>query len=130
MNKEIAKIAAKWWADKLRSPAMLDNGDNSEAGFMTNVLATIVQQSEREDVTESKISKFEEELTKLITKMDKGYVYIGVDYDPCVVLSDAAQKADLKLGMTTLPWKTNMNIDPNGTIEVSEGYGGEWHEVK
>ena len=123
MDKQVAKKAAKWWADHLRTPAKLDNGDPSENGLYTTMLATMLQSKERESVTPALVNAFEKQLAKQLTKEQSGYVYLGVDYDPCFELRNAADTVGLELGSTTLPWKTSMWID-DGVIKIRCGYGG------
>ena len=121
MDKKLAQVAAKWWADHLRNGATLDNGDRSEIGFKTHMLATILQAKERDGLDNIKIDSFEVELAKIIEGEDEGWFSMGVDYHPGTFLQNAADNVDLHLGMATLPWKTMMWIR-NGEITVAEGY--------
>ena len=127
MDKITAQKASKWWADRLRNPAKLDNGDYSETGAMTLIMATMLQSAERVNLDAAKIDLFEEELTQLI--LDEDCSIIGVDYGPDWILMQAAEKAELDLGMCTLPWKTVMWLDRDGTIKVAEGYRAEAVEI-
>ena len=124
MKKETAKKAAKWWADHLRGNARLDNGDRSETGAMTLVLATILQAKEKEKQSAEQIDRFEAELTKVLLKEKGNYVTVGVDYDPDYLLCVAAELAELPLGGATLPWKTTMWIEDD-SVKVRLGYQGE-----
>ncbi len=128
MKRSTAEKAAKWWADHLRKDALLDHGDTSPTGAMTIAVATRTQQAEKEGQTPEQIDAFEKALAKILAKKD-GYVYLGVDYHPGHLLVEAAEEAELKLGMTTLPWKTGMWIDDIDTIKVSLGYGAEGVEI-
>ena len=127
MKKETAQKAAKWWADRLRSPAKLDNGDDSSTGAMTLMMATMLQTKERTRLDTAKIDAFEKELTQLI--LDSGYLTISVDYGPDWMLMQASEKAGLDLGMCTLPWKTTMWLNRDDTIKVAEGYRAEAVEI-
>ena len=127
MKRSTAEKAAKWWADHLRKDALLDHGDTSLTGAMTIGMAAMLQESEKKGQTPEQIDAFENALAKILAKKD-GYVYLGVDYNPDHLLVEAAKEAELKLGMTTLPWKTGMWID-NDTIKVSLGYGAEGIEI-
>lgn len=127
MEEKTALKAAKWWADQLRSPAKLDNGDESLSGAMTFALATMLQESERKGLQNDKIDAFEKELAIMLqTKGDK--FILGVDYHPDKILHDAGTAAGLDLGMTGLPWKTVMWID-NNTVTVKCGYGAQIEEI-
>jgi len=124
MKKETAQKAAKWWADKLRNKSMPDNGDRSETGMITSIFGAMLQHEH----TEEDVKKFEDCLADLLENHDKDYFYnlkyivFGVDYHPEPVLSDAAEKAGVKLSMTDLPWKTNMWIEDDKVL-VAAGYG-------
>lgn len=120
MNEQTAQKAAKWWADQLRGNAKLDNGDDSPQGGMVAAMAMLLQSKEKTRVSDEAIDKFEQELAKIL--IEKNTRYLGVDYHPDHILSEAADRACLPLGMTTLPWKTSMYID-NDEVRVSCGYG-------
>ncbi len=124
MNKDVAQKAAKWWADQLRGTAKLDNGDPSETGGMVLALAMLLQADEKVDQDNENINVFEQELGAILESKDAEYTHLGVDYHPDHILQEAATKAELGLGMTSLPWKTTMWIQ-GGEIKVSEGYGAE-----
>lgn len=124
INEETANRAAKWWASQLRNGAKLDNGDDSDAGAMTFMMASIAQQT----FSDEQVDKFESELTKAITGGKKNYSYpdgmmiIFVDYHADPIFDEAAKVAGFELGMSDLPWKTTMWIYPDGKVEVAEGY--------
>jgi len=128
MKQETARKAAKWWADKLRHGAKMDNGDDSEVGMFTMIAALMLQETEKFKQSDDAIDKFEDELAKSVEKMSGNWISFGVDYHPDRVLQDAADRAGLELGMTTLPWKTNMYITGD-TVKVSYGYGAEAVEI-
>lgn len=130
MNEAIAQKAAKWWADHLRQPVtVLDNGDNSETGAMTFVMAMILQGVEKGKQDPATIDKFEQELAKKIQTLTGKWITVATDYGPDKILSDAAECAGLRLGMTTLPWKTIMWIEGD-RILVAEGYGANQIELE
>ena len=127
MKRSTAEKAAKWWANHLRKDALLDHGDTTPTGAMTIGMAAMLQATEKKGQTPEQIDAFEKSLAQILAKKD-GYVHLGVDYNPGYLLVEAAEKAELNLGMTTLPWKTGMWID-NDTIKVSLGYGAEGIEI-
>jgi len=129
MKRETAQKAAKWWADQLRGTARLDNGDHSQQGAMTAILASICQEAEKEHQTPEQIDAFEKELAQDIVGYNDEYFTISVDYHPDHILILAAEGAGITLGMTTLPWKTHMIFD-KGTIKVACGYGTPYVELK
>jgi len=122
MERETAQKAARWWADTIKNGAKLDNGDKSDTGFTTHMLATIAQAENK--ITEEQALLFEEALVEAL--LDKKDILpcriLGCDYHPDRILAESAEKAGINPGMTTFPWKTNMWIK-DGEIEVSEGYG-------
>lgn len=125
MNKETSQKAAKWWADQLRGGAKLDNGDKSETGAMTFMLAAMLQVQETALLDSIKIQKFEDCLSEILQETEaRSYFSFGVDYHPDGILCDAAEKAGVSLGMTTLPWKTTMWINGD-KVSVRCGYGAE-----
>jgi len=135
MNIEIAKKASKWWADKLRNKALLNNGDRSISGNATLGLALIAQQRVKANQTQEKINLFEEKLTaailiKLKESQKLGMImWIGCDYGADQLLCGAAKEANLQIGITSLPWKTNMMICIDSTIKVSCGYAADYIEI-
>ena len=120
MKSSTAKKAAKWWADQLRNGAKLDNGDKSDAGFTTHMLATLAQSNR--NIPEEKIILFENSLTKFVLDEKMTTVILGCDYHPDRQLLLASEEAGIEVGMTDFPWKTTMWIKDD-VVEVSEGYG-------
>lgn len=114
INKAIAI-----WKDMLRSPEY-DNGDTSDAGFMGTLLVKMLPNNSSEDV----LDKFGEYLKESLSNPNEsGYydTWLDVDYGPCKILHDAAEKAGLK---TQFPWKTTVSIHEND-LSVKCGYGAE-----
>ena len=123
MHADMAKTAAKWWADHLRNGAPLDNGDPSPTGGMAMIVGLMLQANRSKGRDPIVVDRFEEELSQHILKDE--YTQrcgIHVDYSPGGTLQDAAERAGLELGMTDLPWKTNMWFR-DGEISVAVGYG-------
>lgn len=116
------KKAVKWWSDQVRGNKPHDNGDDSPASRMSMLMAD----SMRKPVGDVQIGIFEkaleEGLKARFEEWGDNYVYVGVDYSPDVVLSEAAQAAGI--GPYNFPFKTMM-IFKNGEIWVKEGYGAE-----
>jgi len=119
MKTETAERAAAWWANQLRGNAKLDHGDDSNTGLLTIMLATILQEQEARQREGSAVDRFERELMKAIIEEEPWC--ISVDYHPDQLLTKAAEKSGINLGMASLPWKTNMWIEDD-TIRVSCGY--------
>lgn len=126
MASEAAKAAAKWWGDRMRKPGVPDNGDRSEAGGMTAMLAVLTQRPVEADA----VAKFEEALA---AKIDEsltrgGSCYLGVDYHPGPILSECAEAAGVNPGMGGWPWKTSMHVDPE-SVRVAPGYRAEFQTI-
>jgi hypothetical protein len=117
MTQVISKVAAKWWADHLRNGSKNDNEDNDP---LTSLMAGLMQQETLDKTSTEQINIFEERLAEII-EIKKPRL-IDVDYHPDIYLSDAAQEADIILGIGTLPMKTTMWIDEN-KIQVRYGCG-------
>lgn len=119
LTPDMAKIASKWWADQLRGNAKLDNGDKSDTGAMTFMMASILQSKNKK--TPEQIQAFEDALYKRL--LEYNYFAMGVDYNACGILVDSAKDAGISISMGCLPWKTDMFFHKDDTIEVSLGYG-------
>lgn len=117
--KEIAQLAAEWWATKVINPKM-DNGDTSSLGFMGMMLARKLV----EPVSEETKANFIKDLSMRIEgklELDNTYDFIlDVDYGPCRELREAAEIAGLSLN--NFPIKTTMWISKNH-VSVRYGYG-------
>lgn len=124
-----AKHAAAWWASRL-GRADHDNGDALQSAYITAATAKINQtftDEQREAFRSELESGIETHLQQWDWRPDQprfgsAMRCISVDYGPCSILADAAERAGLKrLSMFDLPVKTTMWIDP-GHVAVSEGY--------
>lgn len=119
--------AAMWWVNVLQNPK-LDNGDTSEIGAMTALLGMMSQRPQPIDGLEAFAVILSEKLNEQLKEPD-GYVSrygisLGVDYDPDLTLRECAERAGLRLGMGSWPWKTHMWVKPD-EVTVSYGYRAE-----
>lgn len=121
LSDEMAKVAAKWWADRLREGAKLDNADPSRAGGMAFMMGKIMQSRLAQERTLEQVQLFEDILYEKL--LDLKYFWVGVDYHPIAIFTEAAEEAGFQLSMSCLPWKTNMYFKENGEVSVSYGYG-------
>jgi hypothetical protein len=133
MDREI-RTAAKWWANHLRGPVEMDNGDALQSSFAS------MFSSRNKPLTKEQIATFEIELAKEIKlyiedsfneavaegnpRWGSGIRVIAVDYHPMKLMKEAACRAGFDLGMTRLPIKTCMWINP-GEVSVACGYGSD-----
>ena len=125
MKQETAYKAAKWWADFLRNPGPMNNGDDSPTGDMMRVMMTLLQDEIVNQFSKEQIDIFEKHLADSIITNDSDW--LNVDYHPCLTLSDAATKAGIDVDFI-LPVKTSMWIEGD-KITVSIGYRGEQREI-
>ena len=121
----IAKVASKFWTDKITFPN-LNNGND-----VSDCLDEILLQAKLQNtlaVTNEKKARFELELKNIIfDKLQKtGNLTIYVDYSGDEILTEALEKAGLE--NVILPWKTVMWIE-GLNISVREGYGSEIKEI-
>lgn len=119
---EYNKVAAKWWADKLRNPNLgsFDNGDDSSTGGFAMILG--LMNAMNRQVSDENVSNFENELAELIKESveSRGTMYLDCDYGPGYELSDLASKHSIDPSL--FPWKTQMHISSE-VVKVSCGYG-------
>jgi hypothetical protein len=131
---EIA-AAAKWWADQLRMPPFMDNGDAYQSILGSTTAVTLPP------LQENQIGRFERWLAWLCqTNFSKnwnpsepdwarGCRTLATDYGPDLTLHFAAKRAGI-IGdlMLRFPWKTVMWISP-GSVKLRCGYGAQELEL-
>lgn len=114
------KVAAKWWADKLRyvEPDNFKSGGNSETDNLMMILATMFAIDSK--TSGKNIDLFEKELSKTIKKNVKAYgsITLSVNYAPDKTLWNIAQKTGVS--RNRFPWKTTMWIK-KGKVSVTVG---------
>lgn len=123
LTENMAKVAAKWWADRLREGAKLDNADPSKIGGMTFMMGKMLQSSMAQKRSFEQIQLFEDILYKKL--LDYDHFWIGIDYHPIKIFIEAAKEAGFELSMSCLPWKTHMYFDESGEVTVRYGYGAQ-----
>lgn len=104
-NKEIAKIVADWWADKLNGRAMQNNGTD---GMMSLLMSMSAMQNAPSN---DKIEKFRALLAEEVEKkLDQGQeVRLDVDYSPSGLLAEVVRASGIYGGTgSALPCKTMM----------------------
>lgn len=138
-----AAIAAKWWADQLRTGFEPSNGSADEEGTVANILGNdpspvmaslFSRKHDEEQCTPERVDAFETALAEGIQEMlDQEFQSsygntFGVDYHPDPILSKALAIAGIHESMTTLPWKIRMKVF-EGRVTVGAGYGAAWKEL-
>ena len=119
---EYNKVAAKWWADKIRNVGLgnFNNGNTGSSGGIAMAMASMI--ALKKQSSSEAIDLFEEKLAETIKEsVEKcGPMTLSVDYDPDCVLSSHAEEAGVSLN--AFPWKTMMWISED-KVSVSCGYG-------
>ena len=118
---EYNKVAAKWWADKLREVNLGNFGDGvnytvgMKAMFLSTMLAKDYQPSDEA------IDLFEKRLANIIKKQVEahGFMNLSVGYGPDPILVNLAHKT----GVSTcrFPFKTSMWIEKD-KVSVRAGH--------
>lgn len=127
-SERLITAAAKWWGNTLRtksSPHVLGSDSNTMERAAVDVFTALLPK-----VPENKIKVFETELVFTIRaeimrlfqalKQYPDRLIVSVDYDPCKVLAQAAQKANFD-PKYVLPMKTCMYITEAGEVTVRHG---------
>ncbi len=118
---EYNKVAAKWWADKVKNvnPYNFVNGGKNDMDFIVTIVATMSAMS-TQPATEN-IDKFEERLAEIVKERVEahGYVKLSVDHIPDQILGNLAHETGVSTNR--FPWNTTMWIEPN-KVSVSMGY--------
>lgn len=127
MQRKTAMKAAKWWADLLRQPQAMDNGDNSPRGTLFQGCAEKINQVYLGGLSKKTIEKFRLALYRRL-KYETGYIFIRVDYHPGVILSHAIEIAGMDPYGLYFPCKTRMVIDGE-KVSASIGYGAPPVEI-
>jgi hypothetical protein len=124
--EEICKIASSWWTNVIKNPKM-DNGDESQAGMLINMLATL----NTSKITPEQQKQFNYELYEEIKNTIKDYddtqiMWLDVDYGPNKYLSEPAEKCNISLN--NFPIKTTMQINKH-VVKVRYGYGSDYETL-
>jgi hypothetical protein len=124
----IISKAVDIWCKKLLTP-VFDNGDNSIQGYPAYMLATMNIQNDKSkiDDMEVRVEKFRQILTDELIRLrdipaDKEYFppWLDVDYGPCKVLGDAADKAGIPQSQFSCKSSVFMR---SGGLSAHFGYG-------
>ena len=119
--------AAEIWGKALHNPKF-DNGDNSQAGGLGHMLATMNMQNAKENVPSlvDQVEKFKKVLvSNLIAQRDSGEYFRGwldTDYHPCKELAGAANEAGIPHNLFSCKSTVMINED---CVGASFGYGSE-----
>lgn len=120
-EKEI-ESAVNWWANTLMGDVKHDNGARDLNSLLSCTMADLLKKT----ITEQQIEVFKNELKSLLVKelyenrkRRQSVTYLSCDYNPCCLLEEAAEKAEIS--EFNFPYKTHMEIR-EGEVIVSAGY--------
>ena len=111
-SDKIINIAAQYWINIIKDGKDHDNGDNSLTGFICSHWANESTKELENKKLEEFRKAFFKELKKNIKKFpEQSEIHLYCDYHPCLVLSKAAEEADIDT--IQFPWKTGIIIGPD-----------------
>ena len=121
LTEKQIELAVNWWGEALRNPKFqtLSQGERSDPGSRPAAMAEIMAKAFHKEPPQDIIEQFKKALAE---KLKAGNTYLSVDYHPSKTLADALEEAGADGGMR-LPWKTHMNFNEDGSVEVACGYG-------
>jgi hypothetical protein len=129
MEAEI-NAAVEWWVNVLRERPAHDNGDAFQSMFSTRMSRMLPP------IDDVQLEIFGNTLREIIyqrcvetwrpgnPQWGSYMRTFGCDYGPDMMLSEAAESANIKPSMLLFPIKTVMWINP-GEVTVRHGYGSE-----
>ncbi len=121
------EVAVEWWARVLENPKFqtLSPEERRDPASRGAAAAEMIATAFHESPLSEQLEKFKEELAKGLRNASKHERrWLSVDYGPCGLLGDAAERAGMVVGIQTFPWKTCMRLD-DGRVSVSYGYRAE-----
>lgn len=125
--EEMARAAARWWAERVDGTKRHDNGGNDFTSFMAGMMADTL----REPPKVGALERFEKILTEKIVEngsIMQHETFLDVDYSPDRILSEAAKEAGINTN--NFPWKTCMCISlERNMIQVRDGYRAPWETI-
>ncbi len=120
MLQQAIEIAARIWADKLKTYFYQDNGDPQQSKLLNILISRQPRPSEVEIILfEQALIQELETQTVLFYKPTETY-YFGVDYSPDRVLFDACRASGI--AWCHLPIKSHTNFNSQ-QVSYSFGYG-------
>jgi hypothetical protein len=118
---EAVEATVEWWANQLRNPPKLDNGD-----AVATAVAAVMLADCRNQPTDGQIRVFSDSLREIIGEnmRTQSPFFIRVDYDPDLTLHAALLAAGIDNSTGLLPWKTwtATSVDE---VSVKSGYSAK-----
>lgn len=124
LTQEQVEKAVNWWTDAIRQPKFdgLSEAERADPANDSYQMAEIMATMAVKPKTEQQFENFKKALrSELLSAEYSPHRGLHVDYDPCIELHNAAEKAGFGAGIT-FPWKTDMYFREDGTVKVSAGY--------
>lgn len=135
---EIAQLAAMWWCDQIFVDGKIDQRITMRDGldfkseifeaFLNSMMPPALTPTDREEYETALALEIDAALAQRRRDGYTGALIIDVDYHPSQILTNAADKAGLKMRLLHWPLKTTMWIDHN-RIEVRHGYGAHLERI-
>jgi hypothetical protein len=113
----LSEQAARWWADFLRHEFTHKTGD-----FETTTYANHFSNKKDEQFSATEVAAFEDALCAILQDEDRPIIY--TEYGPGPLLQQAADQAEIDIGMYSFPVKTEMTIERH-EIHVVPGGGAQ-----
>lgn len=121
MNSQIALVAAKWWADKLRNPDLGSFNMGSRLAVYEQSAKRGLAFAQDNPAEEKNLKRFEtmlcHKIAKEMTKREQ--FYLMCDYHPDDTLYGIAYECGINEAL--FPWKTIMTVRQD-TVTVRCGY--------
>lgn len=128
-SDQLIEKAVDIWCKKLNDP-IFDNGDTSDTGDMSFLLATIniINDKSKVDNMNERIEIFRDTLTRELKRLRDNPsewfpTWLDVDYGPCKILSDSAKKAGIPESQFSC--KSSVAFREN-YVSASFGYGAPY----
>ena len=112
--------AANWWTEAIHQPQFktLADAEKDDGAKIAQMMATISAPKK----SAMQLERFRIALADALRRDQPSYV--SVDYNPDLILAEAASEAGFEPSMLAFPWKTSMWLS-NGEVRVRHGYGAE-----
>ncbi len=136
-QESAARIAAKWWADRLRHGAKIDIGDDSRE---VQIFGIFEQARAEKGRTPEMVDQFEAMLAKFIEEqldLPGSFVKRSWPLDAVALYTDYGPGEDLQhvidttgIGSRGFPMKTAMTVGRDGKIMLRYGDGAKLEELR
>lgn len=121
------ELITQWWVNQLFEKSNnFNNGDNSQEGGMTFMLAVIAKGAAQDKTPNHSIQAFKLNMMEFLNSGDERSSELYVDYSPNYELSLILEKSGVSPMLC--PWKSGTYIK-DGKPYAKSGYGNGYHEI-